>query len=55
MGQDITNANNVHPTNVLRCSMPTALSAENITAVVAATVVIINPSHVFYNQNYLHL
>ena len=55
MGQDITNANDVHPTNVLRCSMPTALSAENITAVVAATVVIINPSHVFYSQNHLHL
>ena len=55
MGQDITNANDVHATNALRCSISTALSAKNITAVVAATVVIINPSHVFYSQNHLHL
>ena len=48
MGEDITNAHVVDTSNAFCCSTPTILSAKNIPAVVAVTIVMISPSPMFF-------
>ena len=55
MGEDITNANVVDTSNAFCCSTPTTLSAKNIPAVVAVTIVMISHPQCFsYDQSCFH-